>query len=86
MTKSSVMLFIMNYGLNIEKSISCGFLDQPNVMITSLSQAFRPSTIGIDLGSKSTPCIDNLITLSSFFLEVLFWCWLILKCLFSLAI
>jgi len=34
MTKSSVMLFIMNYGLNIEKSISCGFLDQPNVMIT----------------------------------------------------
>ncbi len=29
MNKPSVMLFIRNYGLNPEKTISCGFLDQP---------------------------------------------------------
>ncbi len=31
------MLFIMNYGLNQGKSIFCGFLDQPNVMIAALN-------------------------------------------------
>ena len=39
MTKPSFMLFIMNYGLNPEKYISCGFLDQPNVMIPALNLA-----------------------------------------------
>ncbi len=53
MTKPSVMLFIRNYGLNPEKTISCGFLDQPKCDDSCLKPGKIKVLKMLDLETKS---------------------------------
>jgi len=53
MNKPSVMLFIRNYGLNPEKTISCGFLDQPKCDDNCLEPGKIEALKMLDLQNKS---------------------------------
>ena len=54
------MLFIRNYGLNPEKTISCGFLDQPKCVDSCLEPGKNEALKMLDSQTKSTINSDNL--------------------------
>ncbi len=54
------MLFIRNYGLNPEKTISCGFLDQPKCDDSCLKPGKIKVLKMLDLRTKSAINLANL--------------------------